>query len=409
METSVRVSLISGGGDKPYALGLLHSLTRDGVLVEFVGSDDLKTADVLADPLAVFFNLRGDQRSSASLSRKAMRVILYYLRLMTYSTTTRASLFHVLWANRFPTFERVLLMLYYKSLGKRVVFTAHNVNERERDGGDSRWNRLTLRALYSLVDHVFVHTPRMKQQLVDQFRVPHNKVSVIPFGINNTIPPTTLSRCDARKRLGLLADEKVILFFGNIASYKGLEYAVEAVSMLRERGRHYRLLIAGQVKNCQQYWNSIERLVENRDLSALITSRIEHIPDADVELYFKAADATVLPYTFIYQSGVLFLSYAFGVPVIVTNAGSLADDVIEGRTGTICKAGDANALADAIACFFDGPMFADSNGTRRFIVEFAAHTYSWTRVAAVTRAVYERIESERRSSRIRQREHSRAP
>ena len=78
--------------------------------------------------------------------------------------------------------------------------------------------------------------------------------------------------------------------------------------------------------------------------------------DADTEIYFKAADVVVLPYTHIFQSGVLFLGYNFGLPAIATDIGSLRDDVIEGETGFICKPCDAIDLANCIRKYFSSPF-----------------------------------------------------
>jgi glycosyltransferase involved in cell wall biosynthesis len=104
------------------------------------------------------------------------------------------------------------------------VFTAHNIDGKERDGGNNYLNRFSLKVLYNLVDHIFVHTAKMKSQLIQEFNLTGNKISVIPFGINNTIPKSNLTTSEARAKLQLNGDEKVILFFGNIAPYKGLEY-----------------------------------------------------------------------------------------------------------------------------------------------------------------------------------------
>ena len=93
-------------------------------------------------------------------------------------------------------------MLYYKLLGKKIVFTAHNVNAGKRDSNDSWLNRLSLRIQYNLSDHIFVHTEGMKQELISEFRIPEDKVSVIPFGINNTVPNTSLSSARGKTTTG---------------------------------------------------------------------------------------------------------------------------------------------------------------------------------------------------------------
>src|SRR5437588_11008313 len=104
-------------------------------------------------------------------------------------------------------------MLYYKLLNKRVVFTAHNVNAGKRDQNDSWLNRISLKVQYSLCDHVFVHTDGMKTEMISEFRIPQSKVSVIPFGINDTVSSTSLSSAEAKCRLGISNADKALLFF----------------------------------------------------------------------------------------------------------------------------------------------------------------------------------------------------
>ena len=176
---SIRVALLTGGGDKPYALGMAAALTSAGIHVDFVGSDDLSVPELLANPRLNFLNLRGDQREDASTKAKVLRVLKYYARLIGYAAKAKPRLFHILWNNKFQLFDCTLLMLYYKLLSKRVVFTAHNVNAGKRDRNDSWLNRISLKIQYSLCDHVFVHTDGMKSEMTSEFRIPESKVSVI--------------------------------------------------------------------------------------------------------------------------------------------------------------------------------------------------------------------------------------
>jgi glycosyltransferase involved in cell wall biosynthesis len=113
-------------------------------------------------------------------------------------------------------------MLYYKLLAKRVVFLAHNVNAGKRDSNDSWLNRLSLKIQYNLSDYIFVHTNWMKSELAADFRIPEDKVSVIPFGINNTVLNSILSSAEAKRQLGVSSSDKTMLFFGNIAPYSEL-------------------------------------------------------------------------------------------------------------------------------------------------------------------------------------------
>jgi glycosyltransferase involved in cell wall biosynthesis len=384
----IGVTVLTGGGDRPYALGLASTLLSQGVPFDFIASDELETPELRRNPLVRVLNLRGDMRPGATTARKVWRVLIYYWRLLRYAATAKPKVFHILWNNKFELIDRTLLLTYYRSLGKRIALTVHNVNARQRDANDTWLNRWTLRIQYHLADHLFVHTEQMKRALQTEFGVPGRKVGVIPFGINSTVPNTALTPREARVRLGLSAGQKVVLFFGNIAPYKGLEYLIEAMALLVAKDPIYRLVIAGRPKNCQLYWEEIRKRIFRLGLNDYVVERIEYVLDADTEIYFKAADILVLPYKHIFQSGVLFLGYNFGLPAIASDVGSLKEDVIEGQTGFICRPADSVDLSRKIEAYFSSELYQQLEISRSGIMNFAATKYSWAEVGKITREVY---------------------
>jgi glycosyltransferase involved in cell wall biosynthesis len=367
------------------------ALTSVGIHVDFVGSDDLSVPELLANPRLNFLNLRGDQREDASTKAKVLRVLKYYARLIGYAAKAKPKLFHILWNNKFQLFDCTLLMLYYKLLSKRVIFTAHNVNAGKRDQNDSWLNRISLKVQYSLCDHVFVHTDGMKSEMTSEFRIPERKVSVIPFGINNTVQSTSLSSAEAKRQLGTSGDDRAVLFFGNIAPYKGLEYLISAFAELLNKDRSYRLIIVGKPKGSEGYWKQIHQRIARSGIRDRVIERIEYIPDEETELFFKAADVLILPYTRVFQSGVLFLGYSFGLPAIASDVGTLKEEIIEGQTGFVFKPQDSSDLASKIDKYFRSELFRDLETRRAEIKAYANERYSWDKVAAVTRSVYSRF------------------
>jgi len=389
--SSPQIALLTGGGDKPYALGIAAALTSVGISVDFIGSDDLQVPELLANPRIHFLNLRGDQRSEAGLVTKGLRILNYYVRLIRYVAKAEPKVFHILWNNKFELFDRTLLMIYYRLMRKRLVFTAHNVNASKRDSNDSWQNRLSLRVQYALSDHIFVHTEGMKADLLRDFGVPKSKVSVIPFGINNTVPNTSLSSAEAKRRLGIGNTDKTMLFFGNIAPYKGLGYLTAAFEELSTKDRRYRLIIAGRIKGSQHYWNKIQQTLERDGVGDRVIARIKYVPDDETEVYFKAADVLVLPYTRVFQSGVLFLGYSFGLPAIAADVGNLKEEIIEGQTGFVFRPKDLSDLAAKIEKYFHSELFFNLETRRSEIKTYANERYSWNKVAAVTTSVYSRF------------------
>jgi D-inositol-3-phosphate glycosyltransferase len=353
-----------------------------------IGSDFLDSPEFHGKPGVRFLNLRGDQRTEVGMIEKVFRILTYYVQLIAYAATAKPRIFHVLWNNKFQTFDRTALMLYYKLFGKKIVLTVHNVNAGKRDSKDSAFNRFTLRIQYRLADQIFVHTAPMKQELIDQYGVTGARVAIIPFGINNSIPQTNITTREARQRLGIHDDEKAILFFGNIAPYKGLEFLVAAFQKLRPRQDKYRLIVAGWPKNCDEYWGKVREVLEKNVQSGEALLRAEYIPDEDTELYFKAADVLVLPYRYIYQSGVLFLGYSFGLPVLAADVGSLKEEIVEGKTGFLFRAEDSDDLAATIERFFASDLFVNHSARRQEIIDYATERHSWDVVGQITMKVY---------------------
>ena len=111
-----------------------------------------------------------------------------------------------------------------------------------------------------------------------------------------------------------------------------------------------------------------------RRLSTFQTKRRNYI--------FKAADVLILPYTHVFQSGVLFLGYSFGLPAIAADVGTLKEEIIEGQTGFVFKPQDSSDLASKIDEYFKSELFRNLETRRAEIKAYANERYSWDKVAA---------------------------
>lgn len=389
----MKISLFSGGNASPhYVLGLTSGLSLTGIKIDFIGSDIFKGAQILNHENITFYNLRGDQDPSSPIWIKITRIIKFYYRMMKYAAKTDSEIFHIQWLNKFALLDSTLLNIYYRLLGKKLIFTAHNINAGQRDDNDSIMNRLSLKNMYKFVDHIIVHTEKMKQQLISEFAVGEHKISVIPHGILNIAPITNLKKVQAREKFDIQLQEKILLFFGIIAPYKGLEFLIPAFKILREKYSDMRLIIAGKIENnYPDYWMKIEELITENSLANHIIKKTEFIPDKEVEFYFKSSDILILPYKYIFQTGVLFLSYNFGLPAIVSDVGSLREEVIEGKTGYVFNPEDATDLANKIDEYFTSDLYYNLEANRINIIKFANDKYSWEKIGEKTVALYMKL------------------
>lgn len=150
----------------------------------------------------------------------------------------------------------------------------------------------------------------------------------------------------ARQRLNLPLNKKLLLFFGFIRDYKGLDLLIEAVAKLNDE---YMLVIAGEsYGSFEKYSRQIESLgVENK-----IALHIRYISEEEVPLFFSCADVCVLPYKSATQSGITSIAYHFDLPLIATDTGGLKETIPPDTTGIIVDFPDAGLIAKAIEFYF---------------------------------------------------------
>lgn len=178
-----------------------------------------------------------------------------------------------------------------------------------------------------------------------------------------------LNQLGARASLGLSPNQPVILFFGHIRKYKGLQLLLESVRMLVPRLPNLRLIVAGEFYDKKEGYISF---VRKHSLDGYVQFEDKYIPKSDVAKYFCAADVVVLPYLSATQSAVLSTAYHFERPFIVTDVPGLSEMVPPGF-GLVAKPGDASHLSHILFNFF-----TQGRGSQiRAALQLQKHNYSW--------------------------------
>jgi len=183
------------------------------------------------------------------------------------------------------------------------------------------------------------------------------------------------TRGEARQALGLSPSAKLVLFFGFIKPYKGVDHLIDAAGPLaQEFGDDLRILIVGDIYGEKQPY--LDR-IESSGGQKIIDLIDGFVPDEVVEDYFLAADLSVLPYVSATQSGIIQIAYNYDLPVVTTNVGGLPEVVIHGETGFIVPPSDHQALAQAVTRFFR------EEKAEKFAAAVAMEKakYSWARMA----------------------------
>jgi glycosyltransferase involved in cell wall biosynthesis len=248
----------------------------------------------------------------------------------------------------------------------RVIFLCHNIVPHERRPGDRLLTRLGLRSGHGFI----VQTEAVRDDLL-RFR-PDAPYRLVPLPVYE-IFKSSLSRSEARERIGLDPHDRVVLFFGYVRKYKGLSVLARAMKIVRST-LAVKLVVAGEF---YEDLLCFEKEVQELGISKDVLIFDEYIPNEDVGTYFVSADVVALPYLSATQSGIAQIAYNFDTPVIVSDVGGLRESVIEGKTGFVIPANDEQALAAAIITFFH------QRGTEDFAANVRQYKtqFSWDRIA----------------------------
>ena len=179
-----------------------------------------------------------------------------------------------------------------------------------------------------------------------------------------------MSKAEACKALNLDADKDYMLFFGLVRAYKGLDLLLDAMGKMHDKLPNLRLLIAGEFYEQEEGYRE---QIKNLGLTEKVIIRNEFIPDADLRLYFSAADLIVQPYKTATQSGVTQVAFHFEKPMLVTNVGGLGEIVHDHKMGYAVHP-NAESIAEAIIDYYENDRQEDY--TQYLILE--KEKYSWS-------------------------------
>jgi len=230
-----------------------------------------------------------------------------------------------------------------KNKHTRIVCIADNVIPHEKRPGDKPFTKYFLKSCDAFVT--------MSEKVMADLRSfePVKPAQFVQHPLYDTFGDI-MTKAEARKHLGLPENGQIILFFGFIRKYKGLDLLLEAMAVLKKNqgASGIRLLVAGEFYEDEKpYKEQIEKL----GISDQLILRTDFIPDSEVKYYLCAADAVIQPYRNATQSGVTPLAYHFEKPMVVTNVGGLPSLVPHNKVGLVAEP-DPSSIANAILDFY---------------------------------------------------------
>jgi len=255
----------------------------------------------------------------------------------------------------------------------------------------------------SILDNIIPHEKRLGDKLFSQYFangvdafVGMSKSVLSDLNLFNTVKPrefcphplydnfgAKVERSEAIDKLKLSVDKRYILFFGLIRDYKGLDWLIEAFADERFRKLNVKLIVAGEFYSDEDKY---KLLIEKHKLTDYIELHNRFIPDAEVGLYFGAADIIAQPYKSATQSGVTQIGYHFEKPMLVTNVGGLGEIIPNGKVGYVVEP-NVQSIADKLVDFFENDRAEEF--LKNVIEE--KKKYAWSTMTGTIKQLYKTV------------------
>lgn len=363
-----------------YTNWLCQAIYNNRFEVELVTTEDRQMGDEYTFP--VLYKSPSKEGGQSKVV-KLLKYFWYLAQLTWLPRQRKADVVHFQFFRR-SKFESLMFPVL-RALGIKLVHTVHNVVPHENSKIDY-WLR---NQVYQSSHVLIAHSQRTKEKLLDAFDLDPNKIEVVPMGTSDHyLPKEMIEKQVAKATLNIPADQKVLLFFGYIRDYKGVDILLNAFEQVAQQLEDVTLIIAG-LPHTEELAAKYDAILGNMTAQNRVIYVPQFIDIEDVPTYFGAADAIALPYKAIDQSAVIHVAHSFGRPVIASSVGDFIEFVEEGKTGYLAQPNDPNSLAGKI-------IEAFQDGTK--LEEMAAHVaelnkgkYSWDDVGRITIDVYQSL------------------
>lgn len=370
-------------GLSPYCLHLSNSLSKK-IDLEFI---DFKLFSVKSKSFIGENKIDNKYYQDIINNLKVKRILNYYNPFsgLKAGIGLTGDVLHVQWWISSLVFVYLPILLLAKLKKLKIIISYHNILPHERNKILLVFNRIANLLLFSFVDSFIVHNKRNKKQFMKLYNINGKKISIITHGSLDLVKKNIISKIESKKYLNLPIEKKIILFFGYIRPYKGVDILIKSFYILRKDIENVILMIVGQPINDK--WKKYDALIKKYELKENIQIKIGFISEDHIQYYFSASDLVVLPYKYLdTHGGVGALALAFKKPLIVTDVGGLPEFIKDKRA--LVKPNNAEDLAKTIKLILKdrilySKLIRDS--------EKLSKKLNWDKIADQTIELYKKI------------------
>lgn len=345
----MRVAIPSVIESHPYLLLLYENLSKQGVEIY-----DLK------NKIEFLINLR-------KINIIHFHWIEFYLRSKSFLITLL----------KFPAF--FLFLMFTKLLGKKIVITLHNVEPHERL--HPFLEHIGFKRCLGMADAIIVHNNYSKNKAKVLYGVGREKIHIIPHGNFISYYSNSITKKEAKEILEIPKDKFILLFFGMIRPYKGIDALINVSNQLLGHISNLFIMFVGK---CEDETLKLKVAKFSHKFKNNCFVKLEHIPDGEIQIYMNAAEVGILPYQEITTPGSMLLFMSFGKPIIVPNLEPIKE--ILGEEGIYYKVENNESLKNAI---INSKNLDLKKISRRVLKK--TREYNWEKIVRKTVKVYKSI------------------
>ncbi len=370
----------------PYDHALCEALIDNGCSVTFLGSRYLygtwsKRAEYIR--INLFYNLTNliYANKSTGFLRKEIKGIEHVSNMYALVNCLKKlspTIIHFQWIP-FPLADGLFLKRL-QSIAPTVL-TVHDIHPYHA-APSSKLQLARFESTVKLFTHLIVHTRSAYHLMKTDLKIPDGKVSVIPHGIFDQYRKTPSLEMEINTK------RRVVLFFGALKPYKGLDILIRAFAELPQRVlEETTLLIVG---NPKMDVNHLKVLAKDLGVSKYITWKLGYVSEEEVGGILKKAAVFVLPHKhFEAQSGALMAMIPYGKPIIATTVGGFSDILVDRIHGYLVEPNNIDALAHAMLAILTDPARRIRMGSA--VRQLSRKNLSWNFIARKTIKLYEKL------------------
>lgn len=324
------------GGMNYYDFNLAHGLCSNGI------SPILYTCDKTERPKIAPFLIKQTFKGIWGRKPKLYRAVRFLVGLsvaLIHAKKNQVQLTHFHFFH-YTILEKLCINLA-KFFGFKIIITVHDV-----ESFSDKQKTSSIRNILIKADRLISHNNISKKELVKKIKIPEHLIKIIPHGNYFNDIPQGLPQNEAKKILNLPHDSQVILLFGQIKKVKGLDLLLEAMPAVIKKFSKAILVIAGKV--WRNDFSIYENIINKNRIEKNVVCNIQYVSDDEVPFYYNAADIVALPYTRIYQSGVLLMAMSYKKPVVVSDLEGMTEIIQDNENGFVFKARDVNDLSQKL-------------------------------------------------------------